>query len=104
MSATATHQAIQAVWRIEAAKIVGANPIWRDRVLTSPLGRTIIRNGLVSFVLFQGWGNDPLKVKADVQGNQMDLQLTGKLAGATLNGQLNAPGFPAMEFKGKKEK
>ncbi|MCP5093225.1 MAG: hypothetical protein GY949_20120 [Gammaproteobacteria bacterium] len=35
------------------------NPMWRDRVLTTPLGRTIIRNGLVSYALFQGWGNDP---------------------------------------------
>jgi len=37
------------------------NPIWRDRVLTNPLGKTIIRNGLVSYALFQGWGNDPVK-------------------------------------------
>ena len=35
------------------------NPIWRDRVLTSPLGKTIIRNGLLAYALFQGWGNDP---------------------------------------------
>jgi hypothetical protein len=35
------------------------NPMWRDRVLTTPLGRSIIRNGLVSYALFQGWGNDP---------------------------------------------
>ena len=35
------------------------NPAWRDRVLTSPLGRTIVRNGLVAFGLFQAWGNDP---------------------------------------------
>ena len=37
------------------------NPMWRDRVLTNPLGRTMIRNGLVSYALFQGWGNDPVK-------------------------------------------
>ena len=35
------------------------NPMWRDRVLTTPLGRSIIRNGLVSYAVFQGWGNDP---------------------------------------------
>jgi hypothetical protein len=40
------------------------NPIWRDRVLTSPLGRTIIRNGLLSYALFQGWGNDPVKFES----------------------------------------
>jgi hypothetical protein len=32
---------------------------WRDRVLTSPLGVTILRNGLLSYALFQGWGNHP---------------------------------------------
>ena len=32
---------------------------WRDMVLTSPLGVSILRNGLLSFALFQGWGNDP---------------------------------------------
>jgi hypothetical protein len=36
------------------------NPIWRDRVLTNPLGRTIIRNGMLAYALFQGWGNDPV--------------------------------------------
>jgi hypothetical protein len=33
--------------------------IWRDRVFTSPLGRTVLRNGLVAYALCQGWGNDP---------------------------------------------
>ncbi len=32
---------------------------WRNRVYTSPLGRTVIRNGLLAYLLFQGWGNDP---------------------------------------------
>ena len=32
---------------------------WRDKVLTSPLGVTVLRNGLTSFALFQAWGNDP---------------------------------------------
>lgn len=32
---------------------------WRDRVLSSPLGVTVLRNGLLSFALFQAWGNDP---------------------------------------------
>jgi hypothetical protein len=32
---------------------------WRDRVLTSPLGVTIVRNALTAFALFQAWGNDP---------------------------------------------
>jgi len=33
--------------------------VWRDQVLTSPLGRTAVRNGLLAYTLFQGWGNDP---------------------------------------------
>lgn len=35
------------------------NPIWKDRVYTAPLGRTIIRNALTSYCVFQAWGNDP---------------------------------------------
>ena len=37
------------------------NPTWRDRVLTAPLGSAIIRNGMLAYSLFQGWGNDPVK-------------------------------------------
>jgi hypothetical protein len=40
--------------------------IWRDRVFTSPLGRTILRNGLLGYFLCQGWGNDPLAFEADI--------------------------------------
>lgn len=40
------------------------NPMWRDRVLTNPLGRTVIRNALVAYALFQGWGNDPVKFES----------------------------------------
>ena len=32
---------------------------WRSRVLTAPLGRTVLRNGLMAYAVFQGWGNDP---------------------------------------------
>ena len=37
------------------------NPMWRDQVLTTPLGKTLIRNALVAYALFQGWGNDPAR-------------------------------------------
>lgn len=37
---------------------------WRDKVLTKPLGVNIIRNGMMAYVLFQGWGNDPLAFKS----------------------------------------
>jgi hypothetical protein len=32
---------------------------WCRQVLSSPLGRHIVRNGLLAFALFQGWGNTP---------------------------------------------
>lgn len=48
------------------------NPIWRDRVLTNPLGKTIIRNGLVSYALFQGWGNDPVKFETAERKQLLD--------------------------------
>jgi hypothetical protein len=32
---------------------------WRNRVLTTNLGSTILRNGLVAYAVCQGWGNDP---------------------------------------------
>jgi hypothetical protein len=34
---------------------------WRDKVLTAPLGVTVVRNSLLSYTLFQGWGNDPAR-------------------------------------------
>lgn len=37
------------------------NPMWRDRVMTNPLGHACVRNGMLAFALFQGWGNDPEK-------------------------------------------
>ena len=40
--------------------------IWRDRVFTSPLGRTILRNGLLGYYLCQGWGNDPVAFEEDL--------------------------------------
>ncbi|MCA8880537.1 MAG: hypothetical protein KDA73_11400 [Rhodobacteraceae bacterium] len=36
------------------------NPIWRDRVLTTQLGQDILRNAMLSYALFQDWGNVPL--------------------------------------------
>ena len=42
------------------------NPTWRDRVLGSPLGSAIVRNGMLAYGLFQGWGNDPVKFEPRV--------------------------------------
>ncbi|MBK8816025.1 MAG: hypothetical protein IPN42_11260 [Methylococcaceae bacterium] len=48
-------------------------PLWRDRVLTTPLGRAVIRNGMLAFALFQGWGNDPLLYKKGKHKELLDL-------------------------------
>ena len=32
---------------------------WCRQVLASPLGRRVVRNGLITYALFQGWGNTP---------------------------------------------
>ena len=44
--------------------------IWKDRVMSSPLGRTVLRNGLMAYTLFQGWGNDPKQFIDDVRDLQ----------------------------------
>ncbi len=38
---------------------------WTDQVFTSPLGVNIMRNGLLSYALFQGWGNNPQLFSSD---------------------------------------
>ncbi len=42
---------------------------WRDKVLTSPLGVTVLRNALTSFALFQAWGNDPKRYDSGDHSN-----------------------------------
>ncbi len=37
------------------------NPMWYDRVYTTDLGATAARNALASYVIFQDWGNDPIR-------------------------------------------
>lgn len=34
---------------------------WRNQVFSKPLGRDIIRNGLMAYAIFQDWGNVPLE-------------------------------------------
>jgi hypothetical protein len=43
---------------------------WKHTVLGNPLGRSIIRDGLLAYCLMQGWGNDP---KAFDQGPGAEL-------------------------------
>ncbi len=60
------------------------NPSWRDRVFTSPLGKAIIRNGMMAYALFQDWGN-----RSDRYNRQGHFfELDKKLAEGLNTGQL----------------
>jgi hypothetical protein len=48
------------------------NALWRDRVYPTPLGRAILRNGLMSYALFQAWGNDPAAFEAGANRTLLD--------------------------------
>jgi hypothetical protein len=37
---------------------------WINRVFTTPLGTAVVRNGLMAYGVFQGWGNDPAAFEA----------------------------------------
>jgi hypothetical protein len=65
------------------------NKKWKNQVYTRPLGGGIIRNGLLAYGIFQGWGNDP-QAFADPGNNKDFLDEAEKvLAG-------NGP-FPAAD-------
>ena len=48
---------------------------WRSRVLTAPLGRQVVRNGLMAYTVFQGWGNDPAAFELKGQTLPPNLQV-----------------------------
>ena len=52
------------------------SPRWRMRVTNSDFGRAVIRNGLLAYTVFQGWGNDPRTFRHDTvldgQGNPVE--------------------------------
>lgn len=45
---------------------------WRSRVVTAPFGRSVVRNGLMAYAVFQGWGNNPETYRHE--GNQPEAQ------------------------------
>jgi hypothetical protein len=61
------------------------NPMWRNRVLTKALGNTIITNAMVTYALFQDWGNNPLRydsgLPAELLTRSMDLFPVGATTG-----------------------
>lgn len=65
--------------------------------LETPFGPFAVTGGSLA-------GSDVnLKAKGDVQGNQMEIQLTGKLDGETMKGQISAAAFPTVDFTAKRE-
>ena len=46
------------------------NARWQNRVYTKALGRNVVRNAMMAYAVFQGWGNDP---SAFTSGNNKDL-------------------------------
>jgi hypothetical protein len=67
------------------------NPAWRDRVHSSPLGRAVVRNGLMSYALFQDWGNRPgqyikqgylIELNTSLESELENIQLTDTLKNA----------------------
>jgi hypothetical protein len=45
---------------------------WCQHVLASPLGRRVIRNGLLAYALFQAWGNTPEQFAGENGGALLD--------------------------------
>ena len=47
------------------------NLAWCERVLTKPLGRAAIRNGLLAYAVFQAWGNTPEQFAPGAPGREL---------------------------------
>ncbi|MBI5301753.1 MAG: hypothetical protein HY868_06435 [Chloroflexi bacterium] len=52
---------------------------WRNRVYSKPLGRAVVRNGVMAYTAFQGWGNEP-KAFSDAGNNKDLLDKTSEIA------------------------
>ncbi|MDQ3633325.1 MAG: S9 family peptidase [Acidobacteriota bacterium] len=66
--------------------------------MTSPLGVGTVENGKVAGKNVMG------TIKADVQGQPMELKMEGTVDGDTMTGTLNAAGLPPISFKATKQK
>jgi zinc protease len=66
--------------------------------LDTPFGQFPVIGGTVN-------GNDvKLKVKATREGEQIEVEIAGKLDGETMKGQITSSAFPTVDFTAKKEK
>lgn len=69
-----------------------------DGTLDTPLGQFPVISASV-----QG-ADVMIKVKSELQGNQAEVQIAGKLDGDTMKGKMTSAGWPTVDFTGKKEK
>jgi hypothetical protein len=53
------------------------NRKWCDRVLSKPLGKRIVQNGLLAYAIFQAWGNTPQYFAPGTGGDKL-LQLASR--------------------------
>ena len=44
------------------------NREWCERVLSKPLGKRVVQNGILAYALFQAWGNTPYHFRAETSG------------------------------------
>ncbi len=58
------------------------NKRWRNRVYSKALGKSIVRNGVMAYGIFQGWGNDPAEFAKDNSKNKKFIEETRKILGA----------------------
>lgn len=61
------------------------NPSWRDRVFTSPLGKAIVRNGMMAYALFQDWGNRADRYNREGRFFELDTALAETLNSGNLS-------------------
>ncbi|MCB0629567.1 MAG: hypothetical protein R2824_19710 [Saprospiraceae bacterium] len=64
------------------------NPAWRDRVHSAPLGRSVVRNGMTTYALFQDWGNRPEAYLKQGYLVELDAALESELANTQLTDTL----------------
>ena len=77
----------------EVADDWNINKAWAKRVLDQPLGRRLVRNGLLAYAVFQAWGNTPDRFATGQPGGDL-LTLA---ASATPPAGFSAAGAAALD-------
>lgn len=67
---------------------------WTNRVYSKPFGQQIVRNAVMSYAVFQGWGNDPVAFEKDKNKEVLD-EIEKLFAG---NGPYPAAGVPTTRI------